>query len=118
MVKTLADYIHWRNKPSSIPPVDEYRPPVPLVNYDKLSTQFFSKLDNDPVINRVLRAPKVTVMATSLPIVNHPAFLFVAGALTGFSLTYAITSHYVGRKEIENLVKFDPRYFPEYTKSS
>ena len=57
-MKTLADYINWRVKE---PPVDTntWRPPSLPVLYDKPQTSLHSPLDVDPIINRVLRNPKL-----------------------------------------------------------
>lgn len=61
-MKTLSDYINWRVKE---PPVQHaegpntWRPPTLPVMYDKPQTTLVSPLDTDPIINRVLRRPKI-----------------------------------------------------------
>eukprot|EP00195_Chlamydomonas_chlamydogama_P013672 CAMPEP_0202895860 /NCGR_PEP_ID=MMETSP1392-20130828/4975_1 /ASSEMBLY_ACC=CAM_ASM_000868 /TAXON_ID=225041 /ORGANISM="Chlamydomonas chlamydogama, Strain SAG 11-48b" /LENGTH=115 /DNA_ID=CAMNT_0049581019 /DNA_START=91 /DNA_END=438 /DNA_ORIENTATION=- len=113
-MKTLADYINWRNKE---PPQDAntWRPPVQPVMYDKPQTSFFSPLDKDPIIERVLIRPKVPA-PRSFPIFGTPAYQFIAGVWTGAMLTFIFTNKPAGRKEVEDLVKYDPAYFPEFAK--
>ncbi|GLC35076.1 hypothetical protein PLESTB_000551600 [Pleodorina starrii] len=115
-MKTLADYIRWRNKEPIRAPVEEWRPPVPPINYDKPQTDVFSKLDKDPIIRRILINPKIAP-PRAFPILGSPAYQFFAGLWTGAMLTFVFTSKPLGRKEVEDLVKYDPAYFPEYAKA-
>ncbi|GAX73419.1 hypothetical protein CEUSTIGMA_g871.t1 [Chlamydomonas eustigma] len=115
-MKTLSDYINWRVKE---PPVDKatWRPPTLPVLYDKPQTDLHNSLDTHPIINRVLRNPKLPP-PRAFPIWGSPAFQFFAGLWTGAMVTFLITSKPLGRKEVEDLVKYDPAYFPEFAKPS
>lgn len=115
-MKTLADYIRWRNKEPIRAKVEEWRPPVPSINYDKPQNDVLSRLDKDPIIRRVLINPKVPA-PRAFPILGSPGYQFFAGLWTGAMLTFIFTSKALGRKEVEDLVKYDPAYFPEYAKT-
>lgn len=116
-LKTLADYLNWRNKEPPKPPANEWRPPVHPREYmyDKPQNKIFSSLDNHPIIQRVLYKPKVPA-PTAFPIWGTPGYQFVAGLVTGTVLVLLFTAKSIGRKEVENLVKYDPEYFPENAK--
>ena len=57
-MKTLADYVNWRVKE---PPAETntWRPPTIPVLYDKPQLDLVSPLDTHPIINRVLRNPRL-----------------------------------------------------------
>lgn len=116
-MKTLADYINWRNKEPPKPPADEWRPPVHQREYmyDRPQTRILSALDKDPIIQRVLINPRVPA-PRSFPVFGTPGYQFLAGLWTGAMITFIFTCKSVGRKEVEDLVKYDPAYFPEYAK--
>lgn len=121
-MKTISDYLSWRtpekaeaNKPK---PAAEWRPPVypREYMYDKPQTKLFSPLDRHPIIDRVLIKPAGAAQ-TAFPIWRTPGFHFFAGAWTGAMLVLVFTCKPLARKEIEDLVKYDPAYFPEYAKA-
>ncbi len=115
-MKTLADYIKWRTKEPARAAVEEWRPPVPHINYDKPQHDVLSALDSDPIMRRVLVRPRVPPPRV-FPVLGSPAFQFFAGLWTGAMVTFIFTSKSLGRKEVEDLVKYDPAYFPEFAGS-
>ncbi|MEW5297999.1 MAG: hypothetical protein WDW38_003709 [Sanguina aurantia] len=119
--RTLTDYINWRTPKKDVALKasigEEWRPPIQPVMYDKPQDSIFSKMDRDPIIRRVLINPRLPP-PRHMPFVGHPAFLFFAGSWTGAMLTFVFTCKYFGRKEAEELVKYDPAYFPEYAKAT
>lgn len=116
--KNLSDYINWRNKPPVPPEKNEYRPPVHTRDYmyDKPQTKILSSLDNHPIIQRVLINPR-TPAPRSFPLWGTKGYQFFAGVWTGAMVCFIFTCKPLGRKETEDLVKFDPAYFPEIAKS-
>ncbi len=114
-MKGLSDYIRWRVKDlePATRKVDEWRPPVPSINYDKPQTDVLSHLDRDPIVRRVLVNPRVPP-PRALPFLGSPVYQFLAGLWTGAMVTFIFTSKPLGRKEVEDLVKYDPAYFPEF----
>ena len=111
-MKTLADYIKWRNKEPAVRAAsEEWRPPVLEYPYNKGTTEVFSRLDSDPIIRRVFINPK-TPAPRVFPIFGSPAYQFFAGLWTGAMVTFIFTCKPLGRKEVEDLVKYDPAYFP------
>lgn len=117
-MKTLADYIQWRNKTPPAEPSNEWRPPVHQREYmyDKPQNKIFSPLDKHPIIQRVLINPKIAA-PRSFPLWGTPGYQFFAGLWTGAMLTLVFTCKPLGRKEVEDLVKYDPAYFPEFAKA-
>lgn len=104
-MKTLADYIKWRNKePVGRGAGEEWRPPVLNYPYDKPQTSVLSKLDSDPIIRRVFLNPKPPA-PRAFPVFGSPAYQFFAGLWTGAMVTFIFTSKSMGRKEVEDLVK-------------
>ncbi|KAJ9517278.1 hypothetical protein V8C86DRAFT_366287 [Haematococcus lacustris] len=116
-MKTLGDYISWRNKEPPAPPANEWRPPVLAKDfmYDMPQNRVFSPLDSHPIIQRVLINPKVPA-PTAFPIWGTKGYQFFAGLWTGAMLTMVFTCKTVGRKEVQDLVMYDPAYFPEFAK--
>lgn len=114
MVKTLSDYLNWRVRD---PPKDTntWRPPTIPVLYDKPQHDLISPLDTDPIINRVLRNPKLPA-PRAFPIFGNPTYQFIAGLWSGAMVTLIFTCKPLGRKEVEDLVKYDPAYFPEFAR--
>ncbi len=51
-----------------------------------------------------------------LQIWGNPRYHFFAGMWTGAVITLIFTCKSIGRKEVEDLVKYDPAYFPEFAK--
>lgn len=120
-MKTLADYLNWRTPKADAPAqpsAGEWRPPVHQREYmyDKPQTRIIDALDKHPIIQRVLINPKVPA-PRSFPIWGTPAYQFLAGLWTGCMLTMVFTCKPLGRKEVEDLVKYDPAYFPEFAKA-
>mmetsp|Transcript_1719 Transcript_1719/g.4331 ORF Transcript_1719/g.4331 Transcript_1719/m.4331 type:complete len:126 (+) Transcript_1719:62-439(+) len=118
-MKTLADYLNWR-APKESPKGDSqgtWRPPVVARDYmyDQPQNKLFSPLDKDPIIRRVLVDPKVPA-PRAFPIWGNPRYHFFAGMWTGAVITLIFTCKSIGRQEVENLVKYDPAYFPEFAK--
>lgn len=70
----------------------------------------------DPIIDRVLFRPHVPP-PRSFPILGTPAYQFFAGLWTGAMMVFVFTCKPCGRKEVEDLVKYDPAYFPEFAKA-
>lgn len=48
---------------------------------------------------------------------GSPRYHFFAGLWTGAVITLIFTCKSIGRKETEDLVKYDPAYFPEFAKT-
>lgn len=106
--KTLADYINWRNK-VQVKNENLWRPPTVPVMYDKPQTTMFSKLDKDPIIERVLIRPKMPA-PRAFPLFGSPTYQFIAGLWTGAMITFIFTCKPLGRREVEQLVLTDPAY--------
>ena len=77
--------------------------------FDKPQNSFFSPLDRDPIIERVLIRPKMPA-PRSFPIFGTPAYQFIAGLWTGAMITFIFTCKPLGRREVEQLVLTDPAY--------
>eukprot|EP00955_Chlamydomonas_euryale_P059424 357386-Chlamydomonas_euryale.AAC.4 len=111
----MADYIKWRVKEQA-PETNTWRPPTLPTMYDKPQDILHSPLDADPIINRILRRPLPAPRA--FPLWGNPTYQFFAGLWTGAMITFVFTCKPLGRKEVEDLVKYDPAYFPEYAKKA
>ena len=84
--------------------------------YDRPQHKLFSPLDKDPIIRRVLVNPQAPA-PRAFPLWGSPRYHFFAGLWTGAVVTLIFTCKGVGRKETEDLVKYDPAYFPEFASS-
>ncbi len=115
-MKTLADYVKWRSPREAPAEGVTWRPPTLPVMYDKPQGDLHNALDTDPIINRVLR--RANPAPRSFPIWGSPRFQFFAGLWTGAMVTFVFTCKPLGRKEVEDLVKYDPAYFPEYARTA
>jgi hypothetical protein len=108
----------WRNKePPKETRAGTWRPPVLPVMYDKPQEKLFSALDRDPIIERVLIKPRMPP-PRSFPIFGTPGYQFLAGLWTGAMITFIFTTKPLARKEMQDLVLYDPHYFPEFAKKA
>ena len=48
---------------------------------------------------------------------GSPRYQFFAGLWTGAIITLIFTCKSIGRQEVEDLVKYDPAYFPEFSRA-
>jgi hypothetical protein len=108
--------IHSALSPPITEHPDSYRPPVPWNPYYRPQHDVFSPLDSDPIVRRIFAHKGATHI--SAPWLHNKYLGYFSIFLGAVTFPMLLLYRPFTRQQIEDMVKYDPKYFPEFAKDA